>query len=172
MAAGKQQNVTVLQSDASSNTALEGLFGAITVSAFIIIWLASAVSPFLFLYACWNGNAIAASAIAVITVFAYLPWEHGPLSQRVQNFIDGHHASYYDGVSIVFEGEKYHLPSIGKPSSPSTLMVPSVLGGPCCSLVQSCTVCASALPQRSICHPSFAYFLGQLESQDRRHDRQ
>ena len=103
MAAGKK-NVTVLQSDPTSNTVLESVFGAITVSAFIVIWLASAVSPFLLVFAIWTGNNIAAATIVAITVFAYLPWEHGPISKRVQRFIDGHHPSYYDGVSIVFEG--------------------------------------------------------------------
>ena len=95
---------------------------------------------------------------------------HYPNESRISLMVITHRTTM--GYLLCLRGERCHLPSIGKLSSLSTLMVPSVLGGPCCSLVPLCTACASALPQRSICHPSFDYFLGQLESQGRRHDRQ
>lgn len=103
---GGKNNVAVLQSDPDSVSTLESIFGAITVSFFIVVWLASAVSPFIFCFAvAWGYQKVAAS-VAVVTVLAYLPAPRLllPVSRRIQTFIDTHHPSYYDGISIVFEG--------------------------------------------------------------------
>jgi len=100
-----ENDVTVLQSDSDSVGMLESIFGAITVSFFIIIWLASAISPLILGFAVARGFYSVATAIVVVTVIAYLPGiGNGPIARRLRMFIDKHHPSYYDGVSIVFEG--------------------------------------------------------------------
>lgn len=99
-----KKDVTIIRSDPASVTTLESIFGGITVTLFICNWLASAISPFIFIFAIANGYQKVAGSIAFVTILAYLPWEHGVLSHRIQRFIDGHHPSYYDGVRIVFEG--------------------------------------------------------------------
>ena len=98
-------NVIIKRSDPAGVTTLESIFGGITVTLFICIWLASAVSPFIFGFAVAWGYQKLAALIVAVTIAAYLPWEKGTISHRIQRFIDCHHPSYYDGgVSLVFEG--------------------------------------------------------------------
>ena len=101
----KERNITVLKTDPSSTTKVESFYGAIAVSSFIVTWLASAASP-LILFLAWRGgyNYIVAFII-FITVIAYLPWEHGTISYFFQNFLTKYHPLYYNGVSMVFEGD-------------------------------------------------------------------
>jgi hypothetical protein len=100
----KGQNVTIVRSDPNSVSVVESVLGGITVTLFIFIWLSSAVSPLIFGFAVVWGYHKVSFAICFITAIAYLPWERGYISQRLQRFIDAHHPSYYNGVNFVFEG--------------------------------------------------------------------
>ena len=98
------KTVTVFESTPATTTKLQSILGALTVSCFIAIWLASAASPLILFIALHQGYHKIAAIIILITIIAYLPWKHGPISRCVQSFVDGYHPKYYDGVSIVFEG--------------------------------------------------------------------
>jgi 1-acyl-sn-glycerol-3-phosphate acyltransferase len=100
----KSNDITVLDTDPAATTALEHFFGALAVSTFITVWIASCASPILLFLSLKNGNHIISTLIILSTVIAYAPWEHGPFSRAFQSFLNRYHALYYNGVSIVFEG--------------------------------------------------------------------
>ena len=98
------QDITVLNTNPSATTSLESFFGALAVSSFISVWIASCVSPILLFLSLKNGNHAISGSILLCTIIAYAPWEHGPISHAFQVFLNKYHALYYNGVSIVFEG--------------------------------------------------------------------
>jgi hypothetical protein len=97
-------NKTVFQSNPQTSTHLESFLGGITVSSFIVIWLASASSPLIFALSLLRGYYHVASFVIIVTIISYLPWKRGRISNYVQRFVDTYHPSYYNGVSICFEG--------------------------------------------------------------------
>ena len=99
-----KKTVTVLESDLASTTKLQSFLGGITVSSFIVMWMASAASPLILFISLRIEYYKIAASIIFITIIAYIPWEKGPIARSVQSFVDTYHPKYYDGVSIVFEG--------------------------------------------------------------------
>lgn len=85
------------------------------MTGFILIWLSSALSPLLLFLSVSNGYASAAGFIVAVTVAAYLPWEHGPISRFVGRFYNVYHPRYYLGMRVVYEGGR--VPSLSDPQT-------------------------------------------------------
>lgn len=98
-----KKNITFLRVDPDSATALESLYGSFSVLSFILTWLASCSSLVILAIAVYCGYRSIVAAIFVVTVAAYLPWEHGFISRKMQSFIYTYHPSYYNGVQLIFE---------------------------------------------------------------------
>jgi hypothetical protein len=104
MTRSKKKDITVLNTDPSSTTIIETILGALSVSAFIIIWIASCASPVILYLSIKYSYHYITTFIVVCTIAAYTPWEeHGFISRALQNFLNKYHPLYYNGVTLIFE---------------------------------------------------------------------
>ena len=95
----------VLASWPANSPVLHRFCGAFLLNSFIVIWLSSAISPFLLLAAVWQGWNPVAIAILVITIMAYVPWQKGPISRFVVYAYNTYYPTYFKSAAIVIEDD-------------------------------------------------------------------
>jgi len=84
------------------------IIGSIALLTFILIWLASLVSPIYGLYWFWKGEAyiIPLFILILLTLIAYLPWENsGPLSHTIKSFAR-YSTFFYKKCIIIFQNQQ------------------------------------------------------------------
>jgi len=97
-------NITVLETNPSTATALESFLGALAVSTFIVTWIVSLASPLLLFFAYTRGYHSLTAFVVGFTIIAYAPWSHGAISHAFQSFLTRYHPLYYNGATMIFEG--------------------------------------------------------------------
>jgi hypothetical protein len=96
----------VTETDPETIKVFDKALGGLALLLFIIVWLLSALSPFLFVFALYQGAYLSALFISLVTMFAYLPWEKGTIATAIQKFYSQYSPLYMRKTSIVFEGDK------------------------------------------------------------------
>lgn len=92
------------------------ILSVFVVGSFVIIWLMSLASVFLFIIS-YNARYIKTIIFIILTtILSYSPWKKGRICLAISNFYFHHHIRYYKTLNIEFEGNA--LPS---PSSSQTL---------------------------------------------------
>jgi 1-acyl-sn-glycerol-3-phosphate acyltransferase len=94
----------VTETDPETIKVFDKALGGLALLLFIIVWLLSALSPILFVVALHQGAHISAGVIALVTMFAYLPWEKGSIATALQKFYCRYSPQYMRKTTIVFEG--------------------------------------------------------------------
>ena len=87
---------------------LRTTLGAISITTFIFIWLASLGSPIYGFYWCWYGEQYNTPlfVLLVLTLIAYLPWKNnGPFSKSVKAFARLN-TFYYTKCVVIIQNEQ------------------------------------------------------------------
>jgi 2-acylglycerol O-acyltransferase 2 len=95
----------VVPIDATDSTFLQTLFGGLSVSIFIIVWLGSLFSPLILYISIQSRDYVAASILFTVGFIAYVPfWDtKGPLPSAIKYFYSTYHPRYYKRCKVIFK---------------------------------------------------------------------
>eukprot|EP00980_Cylindrotheca_fusiformis_P006895 scaffold1442_cov128-Cylindrotheca_fusiformis.AAC.16 len=101
------EQVVVTATNPDTIQGFDKLVGGLALFTFVIVWLSSATSPFLFILALHQGAYISALIIALVTILAYLPWKkENSIAVAFQRFYSYYSHLYMRKTTIVFVGDK------------------------------------------------------------------
>jgi hypothetical protein len=86
-------------------TATQKFYAGCVLGGFIVMWLLSVSSPFLFVICVAMKCYVFASFIALATVVAYAPWEQNSMTRRFHKFISEYTPYHFQSVQVIVQGE-------------------------------------------------------------------
>ena len=96
----------VTRSDPDKVTIFEKFVGGFCLLLFVVVWLLSASSPFVFAAALYHESYRLAMVIVVVTAFAYAPWKKGIIANSLQQVYAYYSHRYLRKTTIVCEESK------------------------------------------------------------------
>jgi Diacylglycerol acyltransferase len=103
----RQRILSVTETDPNSITMLQKLLGALSLGAFVTVWISSIASPILLLLAIVQQRYWTAAVIVWIFILAYIPWkkENSIVSSTIHRLIQTNAPLFFQSLQIQFVQE-------------------------------------------------------------------
>lgn len=96
--------VKAFEYNPQTSSLTDKFLGGFCLVLFVVTWISSILSPFIFLWAVLYGYHAIAAFVVIVTLAAYIPWKKGPISQAIRSAISKYSGRYFQSCVLAFEG--------------------------------------------------------------------